>query len=145
MIEYTLLNVLILKLKICCCRDKFDERSKFGQYDEVKNHAPLKDNRFIDEILKTDAFLYFAFFSLFKWICTFFLPLSNWLENLLCRMKYSCNKFRQMYKTISIRDWILLGGMKDRGSKCKFRNERSAFRNLHMNQLSFIILWERNK
>ena len=39
--------------------------------DEVKNHAPLKDNRFIDEILKTDAFLYFAFFSLFKWICTF--------------------------------------------------------------------------
>ena len=68
---YPIGDVLILKLKICCCRDKFDERSKFGQYDEVKNHAPLKDNRFIDEILKTDTFLYFAFFSLFQWICTF--------------------------------------------------------------------------
>ena len=60
-------------------------------------------------------------------------------------MKYSCNKFRQMYKAITIRDWILLVGMKDRGSTCKFRNERRAFRNLHVNQLSFIILWERNK
>ena len=27
-----------------------------------------------------------------------FLPLLNWWESLLCRMKYSCNKFRQMYK-----------------------------------------------
>ena len=49
-----------------------------------------------------------------------FLSLLNWWENLLCRMKYSCHKFRQMYKAISIRDWILLGGMKDRGSMCKF-------------------------
>ena len=74
-----------------------------------------------------------------------FFSLSNWWENLLCRMKYSCNKLRQMYKAITIRDWILLGGMKDRGSTCKLRNERSAFRNLHVDQLSFIILWERNK
>ena len=58
-------------MNIYCCRDKFYERSKLGQYDEVKNGAPLKDNRFFNEILKTDAFLYFTFFSLFKWICTF--------------------------------------------------------------------------
>ena len=61
-IEYTLLNVLILKLNIYCCRDKFYERSKFGQYHEVKNDAPLKENRFFNEILKTDAFLYFRSF-----------------------------------------------------------------------------------
>ena len=30
------------------------------------------------------------------------------------------------------------GGMNDRGSTCKFRNARSAFRNLHMDPLSFI-------
>ena len=74
-----------------------------------------------------------------------FLSLLNWWENLLCRMKYSCNTFGQMNKAISIRNWILLGGMKDRGSTCKFRNERSVFRNLHVDQLSFIILWGRNK
>ena len=41
MIEYTLLNVLILELKIYCGPDKFYGRSKFGQYDEVKNRAPF--------------------------------------------------------------------------------------------------------
>ena len=30
------------------------------------------------------------------------------------------------------------GGMNDRGSTCKFRNARSAFRNLHVDPLSFI-------
>ena len=30
------------------------------------------------------------------------------------------------------------GGMNDRGSMCKFRNARSAFRNLHVDPLSFI-------
>ena len=30
------------------------------------------------------------------------------------------------------------GGMNDRGSTCKFRNARSAFRNLHLDPLSFI-------
>ena len=74
-----------------------------------------------------------------------FLFWSGWWENLLCRMKYSCNTFRHMNKAISTRDWILLGGMKDRGSTCKFRNERSVFRNLHVDQLSFIIQWDRNK
>ena len=39
-IEYTLLNVLILELKIYCGPYKFYGRSKFGQYDEVKNRAP---------------------------------------------------------------------------------------------------------
>ena len=41
MIEYTLLNVLVLELKIYSGPDKFYERSKFGQYDEVNNRAPL--------------------------------------------------------------------------------------------------------
>ena len=41
MIEYTLLNVLVLELKIYCGPDKFYGRSKFGQYDEVKNRAPF--------------------------------------------------------------------------------------------------------
>ena len=41
MIEYTLINVLILELKIYCGPDKFYERSKFGQYDEVKDRAPF--------------------------------------------------------------------------------------------------------
>ena len=40
MIEYTLMNKLILELKIYCGPDKFYGRSKFGQYDEVKNRAP---------------------------------------------------------------------------------------------------------
>ena len=43
MIENTLLNVLILELKIYCGPDTFYGRSKFGQYDEVKNRAPLLD------------------------------------------------------------------------------------------------------
>ena len=41
MIEYTLLNVLVLELKLYSDQDKFYEGSKFGQYDEVKNRAPL--------------------------------------------------------------------------------------------------------
>ena len=41
MIEYTLLNALIKELKIKCGSDIFYGRSKFGQYDEVKNHAPF--------------------------------------------------------------------------------------------------------
>ena len=36
-----ILNVLILELKIYCGTDKFYGRSKVGQYDEVKNRAPL--------------------------------------------------------------------------------------------------------
>ena len=36
-------------------------------------------------------------------------------------------------------------GMNDRGSTCKFRNARSAFRNLHVDPLSFIPPWEANK
>ena len=35
--------------------------------------------------------------------------------------------------------------MNDRGSMCKFRNARSAFRNLHVNPLSSIPPWETNK
>ena len=31
------------------------------------------------------------------------------------------------------------GGMNDIGSTCKFRNARSAFRNLHVDPLSFIL------
>ena len=35
------MNVLILALKIYCGPDKFYGRSKFGQYDEVKDRAPF--------------------------------------------------------------------------------------------------------
>ena len=42
MIEYTQMNVLILELKIYCGPDKFYGRSKFGQYDNVKDRAPLR-------------------------------------------------------------------------------------------------------
>ena len=41
MIEYTLLNVLILELKIYCGPDRFYGRSKFGRNDEVKNRDPF--------------------------------------------------------------------------------------------------------
>ena len=37
--EYTLLSVLILELKVFCGQDKIYERSKFGQYDEKKNQG----------------------------------------------------------------------------------------------------------
>ena len=40
MIEYTLLNVLMVELKIYCGPDKFYGPSKFGQDDGVKNRAP---------------------------------------------------------------------------------------------------------
>ena len=39
--EFTLLNVLMVEMKIKCGPDKFYGRSKFGQYDEVKNRDPL--------------------------------------------------------------------------------------------------------
>ena len=39
--EYTLMNVLILELKLYCDPDKFYGRSKFGHYDEVNDRAPL--------------------------------------------------------------------------------------------------------
>ena len=41
MIEHTLMNVLILELKLYCGPDKFYGRSKFGQYDEVNDRAPF--------------------------------------------------------------------------------------------------------
>ena len=44
--EYTLLNILISELKIYCGPDEFYGWSKFGQYDEVNNRAPLiKSNK----------------------------------------------------------------------------------------------------
>ena len=41
MIEYTLLNVLMLELKVYCGPDKFYGRSNVGQYDKEKNLAPF--------------------------------------------------------------------------------------------------------
>ena len=41
--ENTLLNILISELKIYCGPDKLYGWSKFGQYDEVNNRAPLFD------------------------------------------------------------------------------------------------------
>ena len=40
MIKFTLLNVLMLELKVYCGPAKFYGRSKFGQYDKEKNRAP---------------------------------------------------------------------------------------------------------
>ena len=37
------------------------------------------------------------------------------------------------------------GGMKDRESTCKFLNAWSAFRNLHVDPLSFITQWETSR
>ena len=37
--EYTLLNVLILELKVYCGPDKFYWQSKFGQYDKQNNRV----------------------------------------------------------------------------------------------------------
>ena len=52
MIEYTLMNVLLeiemeIELKLYCGPDKFYGRSKFGQYDEVNDRAPLFDVKYI--------------------------------------------------------------------------------------------------
>ena len=41
MIEYILLNVLELELKVFCGPDMFYMWSKFGQYDTKKNRVPL--------------------------------------------------------------------------------------------------------
>ena len=42
-IEYTLLNVLILEFEIYYGPEKFHGRSNFGQYDEIKNRVPFLD------------------------------------------------------------------------------------------------------
>ena len=55
---------------------------------------------------------------------------------------YSITKTGQFWKSIHIRIEFYLfvshGGMKDRGSTCKFRKALRALRNLHMDLLSFI-------
>ena len=43
-----------------------------------------------------------------------------------------------IYLRIEFYLFVSHGGMNDRGSTCKFRNARSAFRNLHVDPLSFI-------
>ena len=50
-----------------------------------------------------------------------------------------------LYLGIEFYLFVSHSGMKDRGSTCKFRNAWSSFRNLHMDHLSFITLWETNK
>ena len=47
MAEYTLLNVLMLEMKVSRGPDKLDGRSKFGQYDKEKNRVPLKFNGYL--------------------------------------------------------------------------------------------------
>ena len=63
MIEYTLLNVLVLEMKIYCGSGKLYERSKFGQYDEAKNRAPLAFTRF-----STFWVLLLNFLNYFVWM-----------------------------------------------------------------------------
>ena len=41
----------LLELKIYCGPDKFYGRSKFGQYDEVKNRAPSLSKQFMQNVL----------------------------------------------------------------------------------------------
>ena len=53
MIEYTLLNVLILELKVHYVLDKFYGRSKFGQYDKEKNRYPYTS------LLEKHVYLYY--------------------------------------------------------------------------------------
>ena len=43
-----------------------------------------------------------------------------------------------IYLGIEFNLFVSHGGMNDRGSTCKFRNARSAFRNLHVDPLSVI-------
>ena len=45
---------------------------------------------------------------------------------------------RRFYLGIEFYLFVSHGGMNYRGSTCKFRNARSAFRNLHVDPLSFI-------
>ena len=52
---------------------------------------------------------------------------------------------QSFYLGIGFYLFVSHGGMNDRGSTCKFRNERSAFRNWHVDPLSFISQWETNK
>ena len=66
-------------------------------------------------------------------------------RNLLGRyfhFSYYCTYFSQGLNSTCL---VSHGGMNDRWSTCKFRNARSAFRNLHVDPLSFIPPWETNK
>ena len=45
---------------------------------------------------------------------------------------------RVVYLELEFYLFVSHGGMNYRGSTCKFRNARSAFRNLHVDPLSFI-------
>ena len=54
MIEYTLFNLFILKLKVYCVLDKFYGRSKFGQDDKEKNRAPLSRPELFTSYLDLD-------------------------------------------------------------------------------------------
>ena len=48
-----------------------------------------------------------------------------------------CNSAKH-YLGVEFYLFVSHGGMNDRGSTCKFRNARRAFRNLHVDRLSFI-------
>ena len=62
---------------------------------------------------------------------------------------YFIAKMGQFWWSINIRIEFYLfvshGGMKDRGSTCKFRKALRALRNLDVDPLSFIPPWETNK
>ena len=50
-----------------------------------------------------------------------------------CLKTFSCD-----HLGIEFYLFVSHGGMDDRGSTCKFHNARSAFRNLHLDPLSFV-------
>ena len=60
-------------------------------------------------------------------------------------LSYAVGKNKYIHLGIEFYLFVSNSGMNDRESTCKFRNGRSAFRNLHMDPLSFITLWETNK
>ena len=62
-------------------------------------------------------------------------------------MKVKCITFNVMGLYLGIEFYLFVshGGMNDRGPTCKFRNARSAFRNLHVDPLSFIQMYLHEK
>ena len=72
------------------------------------------------------------------------LALTSWIIYYLF-LKKVWKDFVRLYLGIEFYLFVSRGGMNDRGPTCKFHNARSAFRNLHVDPLSFIPPWETNK
>ena len=122
MIEYTLLNVFILKLKIYCDPDKFYGLSKFGQYDEVKDRAPLEYTH-----ISADTFLQQTIWNN-KYVCykgkTLFFQ--NWVKS---GFKHVCDLFDENGVFRSI-DYFLQTIQKRNNILCEYKILKSVFTKL---------------